>query len=67
MNEPEPLLDRTYRLLANRRDLDLTLKDIAEGADVDESWLAKFNRKVIPSPGVNLVQKVHDFLASRAA
>jgi transcriptional regulator with XRE-family HTH domain len=62
-DQPETLLDATYRLLAAR---DITLKEIAELAELDESWVAKFNRRAIPNPGVNLVQQLHDFLRDRA-
>lgn len=58
----DALLDRTYKLLSARK---LSLKDIAKEADLDESWLAKFHRKAIPNPGVNLVQKLHDHLLNK--
>jgi hypothetical protein len=56
---PEPLLDRTYRLLDAT---DLTYRQVAAGADVDMNWLAKFKQRAIAEPGVGKVQRVHDFL-----
>lgn len=61
---PEPLLDRTYELLDSRGRL--SLREICEQSGIDESWLAKFHRKTIPNPGVKLVQRLHDFLLTRA-
>ena len=57
------LLEQTRTLLANRGDT--TLVEIAEGAQVDYSWLAKFSQGRIPDASVNRVQKVHDFLARK--
>jgi transcriptional regulator with XRE-family HTH domain len=54
------LLQRTYELMKSSG---LTRDEIAQGADVDISWLNKFAQKRIPSPGVNKVQAVHDFLS----
>lgn len=58
-NDSYPLLEKTYELLGERK---LSLKELAEDAELDESWLAKFHRRAIPNPGVNLVQKLHDYL-----
>lgn len=63
-DEPYQLLDTTYELLAARNQ---TLEEIAIDAGLDPSWLAKFHRRAIPKPGVNLVQKLHDYLVRRAA
>lgn len=54
------LLRRTYELMGST---ELTREEIAKGASVDLSWLNKFAQKRIPSPGVNKVQAVHDFLS----
>lgn len=53
------LLNDTYALLENT---EKTYREIAKGADVSFNWLIKFAAKSIPSPGVLLVQRVHDFL-----
>ena len=60
----EPLLARTYRLLDI---VDVSYGEIAAGAQVDKNWVAKFVTRSIDEPGVNKVQRVHDFLAARAA
>jgi hypothetical protein len=59
MDVTEPLLDRTYHLLAGTK---LTYQQIAVGASVDINWLAKFKQRRIDEPGINKVQAVHDFL-----
>jgi len=56
---PEPLLDKTFQLLD---DTDLTYRQIAKGAAVDMNWLAKLKQGAIKEPGVQKVQRVHDFL-----
>lgn len=63
MDVTEPLLDRTYRLLAAT---DLTYDEIAKGAQVGFDWLAKFKQRCIVEPGVKKVQAVHDFLIASA-
>lgn len=62
MDVTEPLLDRTYRLLAGTK---LTYQQIADGAKVDINWLAKLKQRRIDEPGVNKIQAVHDFLIAR--
>lgn len=62
--QTETLLARTYRLLDS---LNVSYREIAEGAQVDKNWVAKFVQRAIEEPGVTKVQKVHDFLAIRAA
>jgi hypothetical protein len=60
-----PLLDRTYELL---KDAEATpLGDIATGADVGIEWLKKLRAGDINDPSVNRIQRLHDFLAKRAA
>lgn len=60
---PEPLLARTYRLLDQ---IGASYNEIAEGARVDKNWVAKFVTRAIAEPGVHKVQRVHDFLLTRA-
>jgi hypothetical protein len=55
------LYDRTIDLLRNRGDI--TLREIASGARVEYEWLSKLSQGVIAEPGVNKVQRVHDFLS----
>lgn len=61
MDVTEPLLDRTYRLLAATN---LTYEEISSGAGVKFDWLAKFKQRCIVEPGVSKVQAVHDFLSA---
>ena len=58
------LLDETHRLLMAS---DLTLKEIAAGADVGYHWLTKFSQQVYPDPGVLKVEKLHCHLSMLAA
>lgn len=62
--KPETLLARTIRLL---NESGLTYRQVASGAAVDMEWLAKFKQNRIREPGVNKVQRVHDFLVAYAA
>lgn len=67
MAKEKPLLVRTFALLerlhGDPRDGKFTYDDIADGAEVGRDWLAKFATKQIPEPGINRVQRVHDFLS----
>lgn len=54
------LLDETYQLIDSTPE---TYREIAAGAEVDFNWLIKFGSRSIGSPGVLLVQRVHDYLA----
>jgi hypothetical protein len=59
------LLERTQELLTERRQV-WSLTRIAQesrGA-VDREWLIKFARGAVEDPGVNRVQRLHDFLKS---
>jgi hypothetical protein len=66
----ESLLQRTRRLLeaSNER-----RPEIAKAAGVKYEWLKKFEGKdpegewLVPNPGVNFVQKLHDYLVGQAA
>lgn len=42
--------------------VDLTAKEIAAKAGVEESWLRMFRRGKIPNPGVRQFSKVVDYL-----
>lgn len=57
------LLVTTIQLVRARGDM--TLREVAEGSDVDFEWLSKFAREEISDPGVRKVQRVHDFLLPR--
>ncbi len=63
MAREKPLLERTKALLERLHGERLTYQEIADGSDVDREWLAKLARGEIPEPGVNKVQRVHDFLS----
>ena len=58
------LLGMTRDLLAQAKG-QYTQEQIAAGSDVTLTWLQKFVRGAIPDPGVERVQRVHDFLSSR--
>lgn len=62
----EPLLARTYRLLDSLNPSP-SYREIAEGAEVDRNWVAKFVTRAIEEPGVTKVQRVHDWAATRVA
>lgn len=57
-------LDNTYKLI---EESGLTQRQIADGAGVSYWWYIKFAQRSITDPGVDRVQKVHDFLAARKA
>lgn len=60
-NLPPTLLERTQALLASAP-RSLKAKDIAQGSGVSGAWLSRFSRGMIPDPGVQSVQKLHDYL-----
>ena len=62
MPQPEPLLNRTERLL-RRYMPELTLRVIAERAGVGFEWLRKYSQGKFDDPGVKRIQRLHDFLA----
>jgi hypothetical protein len=62
MAKDKPLLERTKALLTKLHG-HFSYQDIADGSEVDREWLSKFARGEIPEPGVNKVQRVHDFLS----
>lgn len=55
---------RTKELLENRP-RGMTLDIIADEAGVKRDWLRSFSAGRIRNPGVETVQTLHDFLASR--
>jgi transcriptional regulator with XRE-family HTH domain len=71
MPKEKPLLARTKDLLeqlhGDPQEGKFTYEDIADGAKVGREWLAKFAIGQIPEPGVNKVQRVHDFLSRASA
>lgn len=66
MPKAKPLLARTHELL-DRLHGRYTYQQIADGSEVDREWLAKLARGEIPEPGVNKIQRVHDFLSRVSA
>jgi hypothetical protein len=58
----QPLLDRTLDLLRN---CDVSLPELANMSGLGYEWLKKLKAGEIPDPGVNRIQKLHDFLAQR--
>lgn len=60
MDEPK-LRDKVLDMLANRP-RNVTLKDIAKGADVPEPWLKTFAAGRIPDPSVNRVEVLYNYL-----
>ncbi len=46
---------------------DESLERIARGADVGTSWLTKFAKGEIPSPGIVNLQKLNDYFSKKAA
>ena len=64
MNSKKTLLEETYKLVRKANsNPNLTIDDVIKGAKVKRDWYLKFKREVIPDPGVNKVQRVHDFLS----
>jgi len=55
------LLQDTYALLEKRS---VSLQVIAQETSVSYSWINMLNQGRIPDPGVQKVQRVHDFLLS---
>ncbi len=64
-NATESLLERTKRLLEERGDL--TIRQIAAGANVGYEWLRKLIYEGIESPGVDRIERVHNYLADARA
>lgn len=56
----ESLLDRTKKLLAERGDT--SLREIADGADVDFEWVKSIHYNRIADPGVLKLEKLHLYL-----
>lgn len=53
------LLNETKKML---HESDLTLMEVAIGADVGFYWLQSFKRELHPEPSVVKTQKLYDFL-----
>lgn len=62
--EQPPLLQKTLELLQK---CDLTLAEIATKSNLGVEWLKKLKGGSIPDPSVRRIQRLHDFLAQRAA
>lgn len=60
----EPLLDQTYRLLDASN---LTIREIADGAEVNFHWLGKFKQRAFDDPGVTRVERLHRYLTGQAS
>jgi hypothetical protein len=56
----KPLLDRTYELLDST---ELSVPEVASGAEVGAEWLKKLRSRCIEDPSVNRIQRLHDFLS----
>jgi hypothetical protein len=56
----ESLLSKTKKLLDQRGDL--TLREIADGADVGHEWVRKLVYGGIDDPGVKRLEKLYAFL-----
>lgn len=57
------LCDRTYAALREVVEKQTkTLREVADGADVDWNWLRKFNSGMIPDPSVNRIEKLYFYL-----
>lgn len=57
---PEPLLDRTKKLLRQCNE-HISQREIAERSGVGLPWLKSFAQDIADDPRVKLVQRVHDF------
>lgn len=55
------LHSKTRELLKNRPE-DVTLKRIADDTKLNYNWLRSFSVNRIPNPGVEHVQKLHNYL-----
>ncbi len=61
----ESLLDRTKKLLDARGDM--SLRQIAEETGINEHWLRSFSAGRADNPGVQRLEKLHNFLAEYLA
>jgi transcriptional regulator with XRE-family HTH domain len=63
------LLEVTQRLLAERMDAGMSLREIAARSNgaVNHEWLKKFSAGKIDNPGVNSIQALHDCLKTMPA
>ena len=58
----ESLLDRTKKLLDARGD-EMSLRQIAVETGINEHWLRSFSAGRADNPGVQRLEKLHNFLA----
>lgn len=58
------MLERTLRLLD---ETDETLLQVCQGAGVSYHWLTKVKTGVIAEPGVQRVERLHNWLMSKVA
>jgi len=56
-----PLLARTQALVSNAPRC-VTFTMMAQKAGVSVAWISRFANGQIPNPGVNTVQRLHDYL-----
>lgn len=57
----ESLLDRTKRLLKERGET--SLREIAEATGINEHWLRSFSCDRADNPGIQRLEKLHNYLA----
>ena len=60
--EQAPLFEKTLDLL---RKCDMPLPELAQKSNLGYEWLKKLRNDEIPDPGVNRIQRLHDFLVNR--
>ena len=61
-DQPNTLAKRTRELLQNRT---CSLPKLSRNLDLPLSWLIRFERAEIPSPGVNRVQYLYEQLSGK--
>jgi hypothetical protein len=59
-DQTESMLEQTKNLLEQRGEL--TLREIAAGAEVGYEWLRKLAYNGVSNPGVTQVERVHRYL-----
>lgn len=65
LDQTESMLWQTKNLLEQRGEL--TLREIAAGADVGYEWLRKLAYNGVSNPGVTQVERVHRYLTDYQA
>lgn len=56
---------KTRQMVNAEKNGGLTQREIADGAGVNFWWLIKFAQGSIDNPGLDAVQRLHDFLEER--